>query len=247
MATTKRPKAPTFKSFKGTFVYPKLNEPDTKFKKDGEFALKLRGRESDPDVQALINLLQPLYDSALARGDVAFKALPVKDRKAFEAKGIKSAVANPLFSVVYDEETEEPTGDIEFKFATPAYGKVTKGKNAGKEWVRRPAIFDVTGACLVKGMDFHFLNADEDKDTLLAKAGPAIWGGTVGKVNFEVGTDAEGEPGYFVPGTAAVGLSLRLRAVQIIDLVSSGESDYGFGNEAGEDEGAPFDKAEADF
>lgn len=244
--TAKRAKAPIFRTFKGTFVYPKVNAPDYKYKQDGEYSLKLRGRESDPEVQALIANLMPFHATAIANGDVKFKALPVKARKEFEAKGIRSAVANTLFSTVYDEQTEEPTGDIEFKFATAASGTVKQGKNIGKVWVRRPGIVDPTGTVLVKGVDFHFLDANEDLETALAKAGPEIWSGTTGRVNFEVALGADDEPGYFNVAAGAAGLSLRLRAVQFIELVSGGESDYGFGNEAGEVE-KPVDAAEADF
>src|SRR5690348_16421183 len=106
MATTKRPQAPIFKTPRGTFVFPKINEPDYKFKKEGEFSLKLRVTEGDDAVQDFIATLRPLYDAAIAKADQAFKALPVKSRKEFEAKGVKSAVANPLFSIVYDEATE---------------------------------------------------------------------------------------------------------------------------------------------
>jgi len=58
---------------------------------------------------------------------------------------------------------------------------------------------------------------------------PSIWGGTVGKVAFEVMP-------YFNNAQCEGGLSLRLDAVQIIELVSGGgksASAYGFGEEEG--------------
>lgn len=250
MADNKRPRAPRFMSFKGTFKFPKVNEPDYKFKKEGEFSLKLVGREDDPAVKALIAQLEPLHQDAVVRGDEAFKKLAVKARKDFEQKGVKGAVVNPLYGVVYDNDTEEPTGEIEFKFSLPASGIVKNGKNAGKAWVRRPGIADETGKTVVPGIDFQFVGPDEDKDELLAKKGPNVWGGTVGKVRFEVGLGLDDQPGYFVPGTAAAGLSLKLIAVQYIELVSAGERDYGFGNEAGEDgeaEATTSDSTDGDF
>lgn len=84
------------------------------------------------------------------------------------------------------------------------------GTNAKKEpWSRKPAIFDAKGKPL--------------------KPVPPIWGGTEGKISYEAAP-------YFIPGTGAAGLKLRLNAVQIIELVSGGQRDagaYGFGEEDG--------------
>jgi hypothetical protein len=232
MADKKRAVAPTFTTPRITFKFPKLNEPDTKFKKEGEFSTKVIMSESDPAVQALLAKLQPMHDKAVANAEEAFKALPIKTRKAFEAKGVTGPVVNPFYSPVYDETTEQPTGDIEMKFTLPASGEVKNGKNAGKKYTQRPAIFDAKGQPVVSGFSFKM-------DTVLSslkKAGPEIWGGSEGRVTFEVGVDADGNPGYFIPGTAAAGLSLRLKAAQVIKLVSGSArdaSDYGFGEEEG--------------
>jgi len=86
---TKRVTAPTFTSFKGTFKYPKLNEPDTKFKAEGEYSVKLVGSAQDATVQALIAKLRPLHEAAAARG------------KALIKKG-KALTVNPLYSEVFD-------------------------------------------------------------------------------------------------------------------------------------------------
>lgn len=88
------------------------------------------------------------------------------------------------------------------------------GKNKkGEPWSRKPAVFDAKGKPMLKV--------------------PQIWGGTEGKVSFEASP-------YFIPGTGAAGLKLRLQAVQIIDLVSGGQRDagaYGFGEEDGYEAG----------
>jgi ssDNA-binding protein len=224
----KRTSAPQFTSFKGTFKYPKLNEPDTKFKAEGEYSVKLIGNESDPAVQALMGKLVPMHQAAVNRG------------KALIKKG-KSLSVNPLFNVVYDETTEEPTGEVEFTFKMAASGTYKNGPKAGQKWTRKPGLFDAKGNAMANA--------------------PSIWGGTVGKVSFEVGVDREsGEPGYFVPGTGTAGLSLRLLAVQVIDLVSGGQrtaAGYGFGEEDGytasddtseeSTEGAAGDADDADF
>lgn len=232
----KKPRAPRFMAPRGPFVFPKLNVADTKFKSQGEFAVKVRYQLEDAAVQAFIAKLQPMHDAAVAAGDIAFKALPVKTRKEFEAKGVKGAVANPLYSVVYDETTEEPTGEIEFKFGGDASGKVQKGKHSGRAWFKRPTIVDSKGKTLVAGTDFSFLDEVPGatlKSTVFKKMGPPIWGGSEGICAIEVGLSPDGEPGYFIPGTAACGLTLRLRGVQLLKLVQGGSSDLGFGQEEG--------------
>lgn len=189
-----------------TFIWPKLNEPDygnEKFPKpDGEFSVKARCKADDPAVVEMLNKLQPLLDAAIAKGKVEFSKLKVDQRKK-----LKDITVNPLFSTVYDQETEEATGDIEFKFAMAHSGTIKKGPKAGKKWERSPALFDAKGKPM--------------------KA--AIWSGTIGKVSFTVNPD-----GYFIPGTGAVGLKLGLEAVQVIQLANGRDRNagsYGFGTE----------------
>lgn len=202
----KKPKNPEFVSPRGTFRYPKLNEPDygtEEFPKpDGEYSVRLILTEED--AQPLVDQLQPLLDAAVAEAQEKFKELPVATRKK-----LKEVTVNDLFQVEYDQETEEPTGNVIFKFAMKASG-VTKDK---KPWSRKPVIFDAKGKKL--------------------KNPEPIWGGTEGKVAFEV------RP-YFIAGTGAAGLKLGLNAVQIIELVSGGGRDaegYGFGAEEGYEAG----------
>ena len=101
-----------------------------------------------------------------------------------------------------------------FKFKMKASGK---DKKTGKPWSRKPTIFDAKGKPMTPV--------------------PSIWGGTIGKVSFEVGP-------YFVQGQAMAGISLSLNAVQIIELRSGGggtAESYGFG----EEDGYEYDEADA--
>jgi hypothetical protein len=235
---------------RGVAVYPKLNAADTKFKKEGEFSAKVRYDASREDVKAFITKLEPMHEKAVANAEVAFAALSVKARKALEAKGVKSAVVNPLYSEVYDEATEQPTGEIEFKFGTPASGEIKNGKYAGKVYIKRPTIVDAKGKVLVQGTEFgmlHEIKGGTLANTVFKKMGPEIWGGSEIKCSIEVGIGADGEPGYFIPGTGACGLSLRLRGVQLLKLVQGGSADLGFGEEDGyEGDGEQHDSAEND-
>lgn len=204
----KRKKDPEFTTPRGTFVWPKLTEPDygtDKYKKpDGEYSVKVRFDGSDPAVIALIEKLTPLHEAAVSEGKEKFAELGVKDRKR-----LKELTVNPLFSEVYDEETEEPTGEIEFKFAMPASGTYKKGAKEGKKWTAAPIIVDAQGVKINKA--------------------PNIWGGTIGRISFSA------RP-YWVAGTGMAGLKCRLIGVQIIDLVSSGSrsaESMGFTKEEG--------------
>lgn len=216
MAEEKKKKRPSLTSGKGTFKYPRLNEPDygnEKFPKpDGEFSVTLI--KSLADAEKFINTpfkalegktLNELHAEAIAAGEKAFKELKVEQRKK-----LKQVTANPLFATIYDEETEEPTGNVSFKFAMKY--KVDEWKNnvkTGKKRTNEMVIFDAKGLRMSKA--------------------PNIWGGTVGKVSFSPGA-------YFIAGTGAAGLKLALNAVQIIELVSNGAksaSGYGFEEEEG--------------
>jgi hypothetical protein len=223
---------------RGAMVYPKLNAADTKFDAGGAFGSKVRYDLDRADVQAFIAKLTPMHEQAVERAGEMFKQMPVKARKTLEAKSITKPVVNPLYGEVYDEATEEPTGQIEFNFKCPASAKAKNGKNAGKVYIRRPTVVDAKGKVLIKGTDFSWLHEIKPgpatlANTVFKKMGPAIWGGSEGKFSLEIGTFDDGLPGYFMPGTGACGLSLRLRGVQLLSLSQGGSDELGFGAEEG--------------
>ena len=249
MSDKKKPTSPRVMAPRGAMVYPKLNAADTKFKAEGEFGSKVRYDLDRPDVQAFIAKLQSMHEQAVAKAQELFQQMPVKARKQLEAKNIKEAVANPLYNEVYDETTEEPTGQIEFNFKCPASGKAKNGKNAGKVYIRRPTVVDAKGKVLIKGTDFTWLHEVKLgpptlSNTVFKKLGPAIWGGSEGKFSLEIGTHEDGTPGYFVPATGACGLSLRLRGAQILSLSQGGSDELGFGAEEGYEGDEYADEAE---
>ncbi|MDX0455511.1 DUF2815 domain-containing protein [Sinorhizobium medicae] len=213
MAKDTKNKFPQFTSPRGIFVYPKLSEPDYGTKDypnpDGQYSLKLRMSQAEADAFVLRknkdgDSLQSLYEDGLREAEAAFAELKVETRKKLGA-----VKPNDLFTVLYDEETEEPTGLIEFKFKMKASGEYKKGPRAGKKWERKPDLFDARGKKIGGGVN--------------------IWGGSEGKVSFVASN-------YFIPGTAAAGLRLMLGGVQVIELVSNGSraaDSYGFGAEEG--------------
>jgi len=198
-------KNPTFTSPKGTFRYPALTKPDygnEQFPKtNGEFKTQLV--LSRDEAQSLIDQLQPLYKEALAMGEEKYKELKVEQRK--KLGGFK---ANDLFSEIYDQQTEEPTGDVFFKFATSASGVNQKGE----QWNRKIALFDAKGKPL--------------------NSSTAIWGGTVGKVSFEAapyfisGTGAGGLKLYLIAA----------QVIDLVSGGGRNAGAYGFGEEDGFEE-----------
>ena len=92
----------------------------------------------------------------------------------------------------------------------------------GRAWSAAPALFDAKGLPV------------KDRDSL-----KGMWSGTTARINFEACP--------FYQSAIGAGITLRLKAVQIIDLVEGGGSaqSFGFGEESGwsgaATEATPFD------
>ena len=194
---------------KGVAKWPKLTEPDygtASFPKpDGEYSTKLVWNESDPAFQKFKQKMAPYYAAAEAKAQAEFDALkkPQRDK-------LGSLTMNPLFTPVYDED-ENPTGQVEMKVKMTASGTTKFGPRKGKQWSRKPDLYDALGRKITKPVD--------------------IWGGSEIIVSFSF---ADG--GYFIPGSGAAGLGLKLEAVQIVTLRQGGErtaESHGFKAEAG--------------
>ena len=212
--TTEKKKPVRYTSPKGTFKYPALVKPDygTKDfpKPNGEFKVQLILNEAENE--EFIAKMQKLHDAAVAEGEKKFKELKVEQRKK-----LKELKVSDLFAVEYDKETEEPTGNVVFKFSTTATGKNAKGE----DWSRKIPLFDAKGKPL----------------TL-----KSVGGGTLGKVSFEASpyfVAGQGMAGIKFYLVAAQILELR-------QFSGGSSSDYGFGAEEGFD-GIDNDEPGNDF
>lgn len=199
MTTTfKRPAFVKVMTPVGIAVFPKLNQPDTKFKAEGQFGVRLRlsAEEAQPIIDKYNSVRQAHFEAIkadLMAGDGKAKA---------KAKTLKLAADNP-FKPEMDEETGDETGFVLLNFKMP-HRVAREGK---PDLLLYPDIFDAKGKQL--------------------KPAPEIWGGSKLRVSGEL------RPFNTAIG---VGVSLRLQAVQIIELVSRGSRDaagYGFGVEDG--------------
>jgi hypothetical protein len=198
----KKAKAVRYTTPKGIFVYPYLIKPDFG---QGQFAntqgiYKVNLRLTREEAEPLLEILQPLYDTAIANGEAAFGKLKVEARKK-----LKSLTETPLFDIEYDQETEEETGNIIFKFNTKASGTNQKGE----AWTRTIPLFDAKGKATKPSM---------------------VGGGTVGKVSFEAS-----EYFVPATGVAGLKLYLVAAQILELSEGGSGgsASGYGFGAEEG--------------
>lgn len=200
---------------RGTAIWPRLNEPDTKYNPAGKFEAKI-AIEPDADglaaMQAQVDkLLDAKYDEVIAeQTDKLIKA----GKKGLVDKFVESLTKRSPFTPEVDGETGEETGRLLVKAGMTATGVSQK---TGKPWSRKPLI--------VNGKGVKIANP------------PSIGSGSVMKLNVELFP-------YYAPNDKTVGVSLRLEGAQVIKLVSFGERDaasMGFG---AEEDGDDFGDAE---
>lgn len=207
----KAPQRPTLNSPKGAFKFPKLTTPDTKFKEEGEYSVKLVVASDAPGAADLIAKCDREAEASLKEAKA--NAKNAAEAKKWETKYLP-------YAHIEDEETGEPTGEVEFKFTMKASGV---SKKTGKPWTRKPALFDAKGKPIKDEVD--------------------IGGGTIGKISFQIIP-------YAPTTVVGASCKLALEAVQIIELKQFGDksaSAYGFGEEEGyeytkdEDGESPFE------
>lgn len=182
---------------KGIAVWPKVNEPDTKFDANGVYQIKLR--LEGEDAVALRNQL----DQAVAANLEELK----KDAK-LKGKKIKNADA-PYQIETGDDEQE--TGAIIFNFKMKAKGT----RKDGTTFTAKPLLFDNLAKPLA--------------------ADKRVGGGSVVKIGYEVNP-------FYVAAIGA-GVSLRLKAVQVLELREFGGDASAFGFSAEEAEEADMSEA----
>lgn len=128
-----QPKRPKFISPKGPFSWPKLTVPDTKFKPEGEYSVKLILDSDSPECKRLIKQIDEAAAESLAENKA--KAKNAAEAKKWETKSVP-------YAEVLDTETGDPTGQTEFTFKMTASGT---SKKTGKDWKRQPSLFDAKG------------------------------------------------------------------------------------------------------
>lgn len=163
----------------GTALWAKVFEPDTKFNPLGDFSINLQMPLADAAVMSekLESIVQAEFKEAIKKDPRLKNTLSTQE------------VCQP----VYDRDTGDDTGNVEFKFKLKA--KVQK--RDGTYYEQQPAVLDSKKVPI-------------GKDTLIGN-------GSKVKVAFE-------PIPYVMSSTKKVGVSLRMKAVQVIDLVEYGNS-----------------------
>jgi hypothetical protein len=118
-------------------IYPRLNEPDTKYKKEGEYSVKL----PFADGQFPADLMSSLEEMLERKKDETLASLKEKKQGA----KIKSLKTRSILTAETDKETGEETGRFTINAKMRASGI---SKKTGKAWTRSPKIFDAKGTDL---------------------------------------------------------------------------------------------------
>lgn len=122
----------------GVAIYPRLNQPDTKFNAAGVYDCRLRLDPEDAEVAELVKKLTKLRDTFHKQ---VVEELTKKNKKATIKKLKLRDVGTPDVN-----GDEEETGLIVLKGKTVASGTYSDGK----AWTRKPTIFDAKGHKLTK-------------------------------------------------------------------------------------------------
>lgn len=204
-------KAEVFISPTGRAIWPNVNAPDKKFKKEyGEYRTRIRLDENE--AQPLVDKIEAALTEEIARAKQEWAENPKggKAGKSFASSPSKGKVADKPYQVGEGDEA----GTVTFNFKTPAGGK----RPDGTEWTRQLAVFDAKKAPLPK----------------TARVGS---GSTI-KVAYSLN-----------PFTTAIGsgVSLRLEAVQVLELkeFERDAASFGFESEEGFEGVTPVEAASA--
>jgi hypothetical protein len=183
----------------GQALWPKLTEPDTKFKTEGEYSVKLL--VSEAEAREFITLCDAVRERAV---EMCVEALQAKHPKLTAAKAKEKTVLyeHPV-KPEEDPETGLETGNYTVNFKMTASGA---NKKTGKPWSRRPVLFDA-------------------KKRPIDPGSIEIWNGSRLKVAYS--------PSPWHNPKNECGCSLKLEAVQVLELVNGGNRDYDFGEEEG--------------
>lgn len=206
---------------RGVAQWPKLNVPDTQFVKEGEWSVKLCYYEGTPGYEAarlVYDQLEAMYDESCAAYEAEYPKIVAEKIEAWtkKKKGTKPVAGEiKRLSKPWKEIEDERGKGIQFGFKMKSQ---FEDKEKGQIVKQSPAIFDA------KKNRF-------DKPGVKGKAPlPEIGSGTIMSVS--------GRADFFVNGETNIGITLKLKGVQIITLKQyQGKSaeDYGFDEEEGED------------
>ena len=137
-------KYPSFTTPVGTFVFPQLHAPDTKFKAEGEWNTKVRF-----DGDAAVDMAARLDEACDAAQEAGAQELIEKGKaKTLAAARKMLPTRKEPYTKELDEETGEETGAILVNFKLKASGT----RNDGTTWTAKPRLFDSQGQPIPLGL-----------------------------------------------------------------------------------------------
>jgi hypothetical protein len=218
MTEAKKPANTKILTLAGIAKFPYLNTADTKFNPEGEYRIRLildddanqeKGTNKGRSIREMLEeAAQKIHDETKADLEQKFKEAKGADKAKIKKALDGLKLADLPVRAVYDDDGNE-TDQIEIAFKMKAQ---RKDKKTGAVIKMVPKLFDAKGRLMAKDP---------------AKA-PAIWGGSRVKV--------AGSVIPFYTAAVGAGVSLRLAAVQVIQLQTNdggSASSYGFGEEDG--------------
>lgn len=192
------------KSPKGKAMWAKVVMPDTKFDPDGVYEINLVVDEDDPEIKEWCADLEKMVEEKVQE---ELEANPSRFKKMPDERPLTTLPVKD----VEDMDGNE-TGELSFKFKLKAVGKNRKGET----YSRRPLVVDAKGNPIVKlASDGSVLNSDFK-----------IGNGSTVRCHYV-------PMPYYMASTRTCGVSLQLKAVQVVKLVEYGNSGYDFDEEDG--------------
>lgn len=192
------------KSPKGKAMWAKVVMPDTKFDPDGVYEINLVMDEDDPECKEWCADLEAMIEERVEQ------ELEENASRFKKMPDERPLTALPVKEV--EDQDGNETGELSFKFKLKAVGKNRKGET----YTRRPLVVDAKGSPIVKlDSDGKVLNGDFK-----------IGNGSLVRCHYV-------PLPYYMASTKTVGVSLQIKAVQVIKLVEFGGSGYDFDEEDG--------------
>lgn len=197
----------------GVAIFPHLQTPDTKFKDEGEYRVRLK---LGPENGAFLDRIRAESERCFEEEKAKLLAGDGKAKAAAKALQLGCPITPEV-----DEDGNE-TGSFLVSFKRNAVQKTRRDGKVVKETDVIIPIFDGAGNRIPPNVE--------------------VWGGSTIRVSFFVGS-------YYAAAAKSAGATLKILAVQVIDLVTKGggkAEDFGFETDGDAVVQSPAPAADAD-
>lgn len=124
---------------RGEAIYPAVDAPDYRFKKEtGEYHARLRFSPDTPGLDDLVAQAEAIRDEA-------YEAKVAELTKAKKLGLLRELTKAPVIKPEVDQTTGEETGFLILRAALTARVDIKNGPKAGTSFEKKPDVFDATG------------------------------------------------------------------------------------------------------